>query len=138
MAEKPDNVGGVEITEAEAGPGHNQPKEVVWERWQKKRTFVRALEGTYGELQQGLMDQPRIYKSKDWAWKGGPQFFDKPIINPQRTDIAQSIETHISVIAPGGTAVINVDDCYAGQVIAAAEKRGLKVMTVREAAAEVQ
>jgi quercetin dioxygenase-like cupin family protein len=103
MAEKPDNVGGVEVTEAEAGPGHNQPKEVVWERWQKKRTFVRALEGTYGELQQGLMDQPRIYKSKDWAWKGGPQFFDKPIINPQRTDIAQSIETHISVIAPGGT-----------------------------------
>ena len=75
MAEKPDNVGGVEVTEAEAGPGHNQPKEVVWERWQKKRTFVRALEGTYGELQQGLMDQPRIYKSKDWAWKGGPQFF---------------------------------------------------------------
>ena len=103
MAEKPDNVGKPEITEAEAGPGHNQPKEVVWERWQKKRTFVRALEGTYGELQQGLMDQPRIYKSKDWAWKGGPQFFDKPIINPQRTDIAQSIETHISVIAPGGT-----------------------------------
>jgi len=28
--------------------GHN--KEVVWERWQKKRTFVRALEGTYGEV----------------------------------------------------------------------------------------
>ena len=101
MAEKPDNVVGVEVTEADAGLGHNQPKEVVWERWQKKRTFVRALEGTYGELQQGLMDQPRIYKSKDWAWKGGPQFFDKPIINPQRTDIAQSIETHISVIAPG-------------------------------------
>ena len=24
--------------------------EVVWERWQKKRVFVRALEGTYGEL----------------------------------------------------------------------------------------
>ena len=22
--------------------------EVVWERWQKKRVFVRALEGTYG------------------------------------------------------------------------------------------
>ena len=95
MAEKPDNVGPVEVKEAEAGPGHNQPKEVVWERWQKKRTFVRALEGTYGELQQGLMDQPRVYKSTDWQWKGGPQFFDKPIINPQRTDIAQSIETHI-------------------------------------------
>ena len=46
MAEKPDNVGHAEIKEADAGPGHNQPKEVVWERWQKKRTFVRALEGT--------------------------------------------------------------------------------------------
>ena len=103
MAEKPDKVVGVEVTEADAGLGHNQPKEVVWERWQKKRTFVRALEGTYGELQQGLMDQPRIYKSKDWQWKGGPALFNKPIINPQRTDIAQSIETHISVIAPGGT-----------------------------------
>lgn len=36
------------------------------------------------------------------------------------------------LIAPGGTAVINVDDCYAGQVVAAAEKRGLKIMTVGE------
>ena len=29
--------------------GHNsaaQREEVVWERWTKKRTFVRALEGT--------------------------------------------------------------------------------------------
>jgi len=32
MAEKPDNVGHAEIKEADAGPGHNQPKEVVWER----------------------------------------------------------------------------------------------------------
>ena len=40
-------------------PGHNQGKEVVWERWQKKRTFVRALEGTYGEVYKSLFDQPR-------------------------------------------------------------------------------
>ena len=102
MGEIPDNAGGVQVRE-EPGLGHNRPKEVVWERWQRKRTFVRALEGTYGELQQGLMEQPRVYKSRDWQWKGGPQFFDKPIVNPQRTDIAQSIETHLSVIAPGGT-----------------------------------
>ena len=101
MGETPDGVNQSAFTNA--GPGHNQPKEVVWERWQKKRTFVRALEGTYGELQQGLMDQPRVYKSTHWQWKGGPQLFNKPIINPQRTDIAQSIETHISCIAPGGT-----------------------------------
>ncbi len=47
------------------GAGHNRPqdKEVVWERWQKKRTFVRALEGTYGDLVNELLDQPRVYSS---------------------------------------------------------------------------
>lgn len=34
------------------------------------------------------------------------------------------------LIAPGGTAVINVDDEHAPQVVAVARKRGLKVMTV--------
>ncbi|MDP2410103.1 MAG: UDP-N-acetylmuramoyl-L-alanyl-D-glutamate--2,6-diaminopimelate ligase [Pseudolabrys sp.] len=36
------------------------------------------------------------------------------------------------LIAADGTAVIDVDDCYAGQVVAAAEKRGLKIITVGE------
>jgi UDP-N-acetylmuramoyl-L-alanyl-D-glutamate--2,6-diaminopimelate ligase len=36
------------------------------------------------------------------------------------------------LIVPGGTAVIGVDDCYAGQVVEAAKKRGLKIMTVGE------
>ena len=49
--------------------------EAVWERWSKKRTFVRALEGTYGELVHELFNQPRVYRSKDWKWKGGPQNF---------------------------------------------------------------
>ena len=58
-------------TDEEAGPGHNLPgDEVVWERWAKKRTFVRALEGTYGELVKELFNQPRVYHSKDWDWKG--------------------------------------------------------------------
>ena len=39
------------------GVGHNQPdaekaekENQHWERWAKKRTFVRALEGTYSHL----------------------------------------------------------------------------------------
>ncbi len=80
--------------------GHN--KEVVWERWKKKRTFVRAIEGTYGELYKSLYTQPRVYSTKDWKWKGGPQNYGKKIINPQSVDIAQSIECHIDVYAPGG------------------------------------
>ena len=102
MADTPQTPGGVE-TSVNAGIGHNQPKEVIWERWQRKRTFVRALEGTYGELQEALWNQPRVYSALDQEWRGGPQLFDKSIVNPQKTDIAQSIETHISCIAPGGT-----------------------------------
>ncbi len=83
------------------GVGHNRP-EVVWERWVKKRTFVRALEGTYGDLQKHFQEVPRVYSSFDLDWKGGPQMYGKHMINPQRTDIAQSIETHIHVYAPGG------------------------------------
>ena len=90
-----------------AGLGHNsgatvEKEEPVWERWTKKRVFVRALEGTYGELVQELFTQPRVYHTKDWKWKGGPQNYGKKIINPQSVKVAQSIETHIDVFAPGG------------------------------------
>jgi hypothetical protein len=72
-------------------PGHNAGKEVVWARWQKKRTFVRALEGTYGEVYKSLYAQPRIYSQGDWKWHGGPQMYGKTTINPQAVEIAQSI-----------------------------------------------
>ena len=93
--------GSNEPTTAEVGLGHNQP-EVVWDRWVKKRTFVRALEGTYGEMQQGLYENQRVYSVHDFKWNGGPQFYDKPMVNPQAMDIAQSIETHLGSFAPGG------------------------------------
>ena len=85
--------------------GHNsgeEPGEVVWERWTKKRVFVRALEGTYGELMSELFSQPRVYHTSDLKWKGGPQNFGKKVINPQATRVAQSIETHIDAFSPGG------------------------------------
>jgi len=86
--------------QAPPGPGHNLEREVVWERWQKKRTFVRALEGTYGDLTRSLLDQPRVYSSRSVAWKGGPQHYGKKVVNPQATAITQSIETHIEAYAP--------------------------------------
>jgi UDP-N-acetylmuramoyl-L-alanyl-D-glutamate--2,6-diaminopimelate ligase len=46
--------------------------------------------------------------------------------------LAAKLRLFTDLIVPGGTAVIGVDDCYAGQVVAAAEKRGLKIMTVGE------
>src|SRR5678815_5005877 len=85
-----------------AGPKHNQEAPVVWDRWQKKRTFVRALEGTYSHLTKELLDQPRVYSSRSTPWKGGPVVYGKHIISPGATKITQSIETHIEAYGPGG------------------------------------
>lgn len=90
---------------ADAGVGHNSEagkEKVVWERWTRKRTFVRALEGTYGEMKEELYKQPRVYKTSDLKWKGGPHNFGKKVINPQANRIAQSIEAHIDAFAPHG------------------------------------
>ncbi|HVV63624.1 MAG TPA: UDP-N-acetylmuramoyl-L-alanyl-D-glutamate--2,6-diaminopimelate ligase [Pseudolabrys sp.] len=46
--------------------------------------------------------------------------------------LAAKLRLFDTLIAPGGTAVICMDDCYAGQAIEAARKRGLKIMTVGE------
>jgi len=82
-------------------PGHNE-KEMVWARWQKKRTFVRALEGTYGELVQELFTQPRVYRTSETKWKGGPVLFSKTPINPGHSKVTQAIECHLNIIAPHG------------------------------------
>lgn len=89
----------------DGGVGHNSGEvreKVVWERWTKKRTFVRALEGTYGELKDELYSQPRVIHTRDMKWKGGPHNFGKKVVNPQACRIAQSIETHVDAFAPGG------------------------------------
>jgi mannose-6-phosphate isomerase-like protein (cupin superfamily) len=90
--------------QGDAAIGHNTRArwDQTWERHTKKRIFVRALEGTYGELVRELFTQPRVYPTRDLKWKGGPNTYSKPMINPQRLKIAQSIETHIEAYAPGG------------------------------------
>ncbi|MGY9006686.1 MAG: cupin domain-containing protein [Alphaproteobacteria bacterium] len=78
-----------ETDQEETTTGHNQP---VWDRWQKKRTFVRALEGTYGEVYKSLYNQPRIIAGADIDWSGA--------ISPQNVQIAQSIECHVDCFGP--------------------------------------
>ena len=70
------------------------------DRWEKDRTFVRAVVGKYAEIYKDLLKQPRVYKSKDMNWKGGPAKWGKNVVNPQRTMITQAIETHIDVLTP--------------------------------------
>jgi UDP-N-acetylmuramoyl-L-alanyl-D-glutamate--2,6-diaminopimelate ligase len=44
--------------------------------------------------------------------------------------LAAKLRLFGELVVPGGAAVIDVDDCYAGQVVDAAKQRNLKVMTV--------
>ncbi len=46
--------------------------------------------------------------------------------------LAAKMRLFSDLVVDGGTAVIDVDDCYAGQVVETAKKRGLKIMTVGE------
>jgi UDP-N-acetylmuramoyl-L-alanyl-D-glutamate--2,6-diaminopimelate ligase len=48
------------------------------------------------------------------------------------TYLAAKVRLFEDLVTPGGTAVIGADDCYAGKVIDAAKKRGLKILTVGE------
>jgi UDP-N-acetylmuramoyl-L-alanyl-D-glutamate--2,6-diaminopimelate ligase len=46
--------------------------------------------------------------------------------------LAAKLRLFTDLVVPGGTAVVGVDDCYAEQMVEAAEKRGLNIMTVGE------
>lgn len=93
---------------AAAGPGHNRPEEEEplpgserWERWSKRRVFVREIAGEYSHIYKSLMEEPRIYTSREAEWKGGPGLYGKHVVSPQHANVAQSIETHIEAYAPG-------------------------------------
>ncbi|MBI3702449.1 MAG: UDP-N-acetylmuramoyl-L-alanyl-D-glutamate--2,6-diaminopimelate ligase [Rhizobiales bacterium] len=52
--------------------------------------------------------------------------------------LAAKLRLFTDLIEPSGTAVIDIDDCYAGQVVEAAKKRGLKIMTVGEHGGDIK
>jgi UDP-N-acetylmuramoyl-L-alanyl-D-glutamate--2,6-diaminopimelate ligase len=52
--------------------------------------------------------------------------------------LAAKLRLFEELIAPGGTAVIGVDDCYAVQVADAAKKRGLKIIAVGETGEDIK
>ena len=52
--------------------------------------------------------------------------------------LAAKLRLFEELIVAGGTAVVGIDDCYAGQVVDAARKRRLKVMTVGEQGEDIK
>lgn len=51
-------------------PEEDEPK---WERWQKDRTFVRAVVGKYDEIYKNLYNQPGYTRARIYPGKGGRQ-----------------------------------------------------------------
>jgi UDP-N-acetylmuramoyl-L-alanyl-D-glutamate--2,6-diaminopimelate ligase len=52
--------------------------------------------------------------------------------------LAAKLRLFEELIADGGTAVVGIDDCYAGQVVDATRRRGLKIMTVGEQGEDIK
>src|SRR5215470_11042290 len=93
------------LYEQAPGQGHNRPpvedKEGKWERWSKKRTFVRELAGTYSDVYKSLLEEPRVYSSGNHPWKGGPTLYGHDVVRKHSAHVVHSIAPHIECYAPG-------------------------------------
>lgn len=66
------------------------------------RTFVREVRGSYWDLLDPHLEQPRVYPESLLDYHGGPQFFSKAVMRPGKIPTTQLFETHIETFAPGG------------------------------------
>ena len=77
--------------------------EKVLEEWEKKgRTHLRGLIGDYDlkEERKRLSELPRIIKSSQIPWKGGPRMFNKMLLQPKGGGI-QTVFAHLKDFLPG-------------------------------------
>ncbi|MBI3077026.1 MAG: cupin domain-containing protein [Deltaproteobacteria bacterium] len=68
-----------------------------------ERLFVRELSSrlyTLKEELRRLRSGPRVYKTRDFKWTGGPQHWNKNVVDPA-LGICQSLYVHIEEFAPG-------------------------------------
>ena len=56
-------------------------EEVKWDVWQKHRIFVREVAGKYGEIYKNLLDQPRVFNSREIPFTGKKSRFGKIIVS---------------------------------------------------------
>ena len=69
-----------------------------------ERTFVRGIRSADYSLQdelRRLRSLPRVIRSRDLPRRGGPQFWNRWLLDPAMERI-QSLQSHIEELAPGG------------------------------------
>lgn len=77
--------------------------EKALEAWETKdRLHVRAIMGDYNLKAERarLRSLPRVIKSKDVPWKGGPRMFNKVLLDPKFGG-PQSLYIHVKEFLPG-------------------------------------
>ncbi|HVB04967.1 MAG TPA: cupin domain-containing protein [Acidimicrobiales bacterium] len=66
-----------------------------------RRVFVRELAGRYSEIYKSIFAAPRVIHSRDAKYGGGPQHYNKNVIDPTSPDASQLFHCHIELMAPG-------------------------------------
>lgn len=77
-----------------------KPRLEIWEK--SGRMHVRGITADYGAAQEleRLRSLPRVIKSADRPWEGGPRMFNKMILEPN-FGAHQSIFVHMKEFLPG-------------------------------------
>lgn len=76
----------------------------VNEMYEDGRVFVREMKsGNYNLLEELARQRtgPRVFKSKDISWHGGPQKWNKSLVNPG-SGLLQTLMSSFELLAPGG------------------------------------
>lgn len=75
----------------------------VEREYEVERVFVRAVtSGKYSlrEERERQRKLPRVYKTRNFEWRGGPQVWHKSILNPSM-GIMQTLQSSYEELAPG-------------------------------------
>ena len=76
--------------------------EETWEKIQeRRRVFVHEIAGKYSKISERLFSEPRVYRSSDVSYRGGPQHWNKSVIDPGKVDITQMFHCHLDIYVPG-------------------------------------
>lgn len=79
-----------------------QENDKSWESIQeRRRVFVHEIAGKYSKISERLFSGPRVYHSSDVEYRGGPQHWNKSVIDPGKVDATQMFHCHLDIYVPG-------------------------------------
>ncbi len=76
---------------------------VVEQEYEVERIFVRGIASNKYSLREERERQralPRVYKTQNFTWRGGPQVWHKSLLNPSM-GIMQTLQASYEELAPG-------------------------------------